>query len=83
MSVAISLGLSSCDDKKGAQQAPPPTSVAVYAAQTGNATYFDTWPATVTPLNQVDIKPQVSGNIVGIFFKDGQHVRKGERPAAI
>jgi membrane fusion protein (multidrug efflux system) len=30
-------------------------------------------------LNQVDIKPQVSGNIVGIFFKDGQRVRKGQK----
>lgn len=79
MSVAISLGLSSCDDKKGGPQAPPPTAVAVYTVQPGNATYFDSYPATVTPLNQVDIKPQVSGNIIGIYFKDGQHVRKGEK----
>src|ERR1700759_668770 len=77
MSVVVSLSLSSCDDKKAGPQAPPPTPVAVYAVQPGNATYFDTYPATATPLNQVDIKPQVSGNIVGIFFKDGQEVRKG------
>src|ERR1700759_5640039 len=77
MSVVVSLSLSSCDDKKAGPQAPPPTPVAVYAVQPGNATYFDPWPATVTPLNQVDIKRQVSGNIVGIFFKDGQEVRKG------
>jgi len=31
----------------------------------------------VAALNQVDIKPQVSGNITHIFFQDGQHVRKG------
>jgi RND family efflux transporter MFP subunit len=79
MSVAVSLGLSSCDDKKAGPQAPPPTPVAVYTVMTGNATYFDSYPATVTPLNQVDIKPQVSGNIIGIYFKDGQHVRKGEK----
>ena len=46
-------------------------------AKEGSATYYDLYPATVTPLNQVDIKPQVSGNITGIFFKDGQFVRKG------
>jgi len=79
MLVVISLSLASCDDKKGGPQAPPPTSVAVYTVKTGNATYFDSYPATVTPLNQVDIKPQVSGNIIGIYFKDGQHVRKGAK----
>ncbi|MDP4131675.1 MAG: efflux RND transporter periplasmic adaptor subunit [Bacteroidota bacterium] len=58
-----------------------PTSVAVntYVVQPGNATYFDIYPATVTPLNQVDIKPQISGNIVNIYFKDGQYVRKGQK----
>src|SRR4051812_40469420 len=51
--VAFFFSLESCGDGKPAQQqAPPPTSVAVYTAQTGNATYFDSYPATVTPLNQ-------------------------------
>jgi len=69
-----------CGDKQAAQQkAPPPTSVAVYAAQEGNAVYYDDFPATVTPLNQVDIRPQVTGYITGIFFQDGQHVVKGQK----
>ena len=77
--VAFFFSLQSCGDKKPAvQQAPPPTSVAIYTAGTGNATYFDSYPATVTPLNQVDIRPQVSGNIIAIHFKDGQHVHKGQ-----
>ncbi len=79
MSVAFSFSLASCGDKKAAQGPPPATAVAVYTVQTGNATYFDTYPATVTPLNQVDIKPQVAGNILGIYFKDGQHVHKGQK----
>jgi membrane fusion protein (multidrug efflux system) len=49
----------------------------VYTAATGDATYYDYYPATVAALNQVDIKPQVSGNITHIFFQDGQHVSKG------
>jgi RND family efflux transporter MFP subunit len=74
------VGLAACGNKQAAQQqAPPPVAVSVYAAAIGNATYFDQYPATVTPLNQVDIKPQISGNIINIFFKDGQHVSKGER----
>jgi len=80
MSVVLSLSLASCGDSKPAgPQAPPPTPVDVYTVATGNATYFDSYPGTATPLNQVDIKPQVSGNIVGIYFKDGQQVRKGQK----
>src|SRR5450432_3589803 len=78
--LSMMVGLASCGNKQAAQQqAPPPIAVTVYPASIGNATYFDQYPATVTPLNQVDIKPQISGNIINIFFKDGQHVSKGVR----
>ena len=76
MSVAVAFSLTSCGDKP-APPPPPPPSVIVYTVAPGDATYFETYPATATPLNQVDIKPQISGNIVGIFFKDGQAVKKG------
>jgi RND family efflux transporter MFP subunit len=79
MSVVFSVSLTSCGNKATGPQAPPPTAVNVYTVAPGNATYFDMYPATATPLNQVDIKPQVSGNIVGIYFKDGQRVRKGQK----
>src|SRR6201994_540781 len=80
MLIVGSFSLVSCGDNKPAgPQAPPPTAVDVYTVAPGNATYFDTYPATATPLNQVDIKPQISGNIVGIFFKDGQQVKKGQK----
>src|SRR5271154_1139275 len=75
--VILAAELASCGDKKTVQQAPPPVGVGVQIAKEGSAVYYDLYPATVTPLNQVDIKPQVSGNITGIFFKDGQFVRKG------
>jgi membrane fusion protein (multidrug efflux system) len=79
---ALSALLTACGSNKdqSKQQGPPPAvPVATYVAEPGNATYYDIYPATVTPLNQVDIKPQISGNIVNIFFKDGQHVRKGQK----
>jgi RND family efflux transporter MFP subunit len=79
-STAIALGLASCGGNNATGPvAPPPVGVNVITVQTGNATYFDSYPGTATPLNQVDIKPQVSGNIVGIYFKDGQEVRKGQK----
>jgi RND family efflux transporter MFP subunit len=75
--LVVAFGLASCESKSAGPAAPPPATVNVVAVKTGNATYFDTYPGTATPLNQVDIKPQVSGNIIGIYFKDGQQVRKG------
>jgi RND family efflux transporter MFP subunit len=79
MSLTVALGLVSCGNNNTGPVAPPPASVNVYSVQPGNATYFDSYPATATPLNQVDIKPQVSGNITGIYFKDGQQVRRGQK----
>lgn len=79
LSLTVAFGLASCENKNAGPVAPPPATVNVYTVQTGNATYFESYPGTATPLNQVDIKPQVSGNIIGIYFKDGQVVRKGQK----
>lgn len=77
--MTIVVGLVSCGGGKQGPAAPPPASINVQAVERGNATYYDSYPGTATPLNQVDIKPQVSGNIIGIYFKDGQQVRKGQK----
>ncbi len=78
--VATYLFALACGDKKEQQQAPPPpTPVTAVKATKGNATYFDEFPATVTALVEVEIQPQVAGNITGIFFQDGELVRKGQK----
>ncbi len=79
-SLIITALLASCGSQQQQQpKTPPPTAVNVSAVQEGNAIYYDDYPATVTPLNQVDIRPQVTGYITGIFFKDGQHIVKGQK----
>src|SRR4051812_41492505 len=68
----------SCSEKKPtAPQAPPPVNVTLYEVRLTDAVYYDEYPATVTPLNQVELRPQVSGFITGVHFKDGDRVRKG------
>jgi len=42
-------------------------------------TYYDEYPATVAALSQDDLRAQVTGYITEIFFKDGQHVKKGQK----
>jgi RND family efflux transporter MFP subunit len=76
--------LAGCGGNRGPEQkGPPPVPVAVYTVKPGVATYYDEYPATVTPLNQVDIRAQVTGYITYIFFQEGRHVAKGERLYAI
>ncbi len=71
----------SCGKKDKAQQQGPPPAVAINVdtVKEGQPVYYDNYPATVTALIQVDIKPQVSGNITGVYFHDGDHVYKGEK----
>jgi RND family efflux transporter MFP subunit len=78
--VISALGLTGCSRNKGAElKGPPPVPVTAYEVKAGNAVYYDVYPATVTALNQVEIRPEVSGYIKAIYFKDGQHLRKGEK----
>ncbi|MDB5210653.1 MAG: family efflux transporter subunit, partial [Sediminibacterium sp.] len=75
------LVFAACGGKKTpeAPKAPPPASVTVYEVKKESAVYFDNYPATIIPLNQVDLKAQVTGYITGMYFTDGQHVTKGQK----
>ncbi len=68
----------------GQQQAqtPPPAAavpVSVYQVASKSVEGLDTYPATVVALNEVELRPQVSGYITSIFVKDGQQVKKGQK----
>ncbi|KAA2241909.1 efflux RND transporter periplasmic adaptor subunit [Chitinophaga agrisoli] len=63
--------------QKGAPVVPP-TPVNTVEAQQASAIYYDTYPATVVALNNVELRAQVSGFITGIFFKEGEVVQKGK-----
>lgn len=76
--------LSACGGKNqqqqgGAQQAPPAVAVTTFQVEATNASYADLYPATVTALEQTEIRPQVNGYVTGIFFKDGSRVSKGQK----
>ncbi|MBC7889200.1 MAG: efflux RND transporter periplasmic adaptor subunit [Ferruginibacter sp.] len=76
---AAVLATAGCAGKKTpVQQAQPPAKVTLTEARLSDAVYYDEYPATVTPLNQVELRPQVSGFITGVYFKDGDRVRKGQ-----
>jgi RND family efflux transporter MFP subunit len=58
---------------------PPPTSVNIYTVHKGSAQYYNSYPATIISVNEVEIRPQVAGYITGIYFKEGQQVEKGQK----
>ncbi|MFN8344609.1 MAG: efflux RND transporter periplasmic adaptor subunit [Spirosomataceae bacterium] len=65
-------------EQQTAQQAPPAVAVTLEEVAAADAVYYDEYPATITPLNQVELRPQVTGFITGVHFQDGTRVRKGQ-----
>jgi membrane fusion protein (multidrug efflux system) len=83
ISIIISIIINSCGGNNGTQQKVPAVPVQAFQVKSGNAVYYDVYPASVTALNQVEIRPEVSGYLTGIYFKDGQQVSKGMKLYAI
>lgn len=74
--------LSACGnkDKQNAAAAPAnaPTPVNVAEAKMGDAIYYDSYEGSVSAINTVELRSEVSGFITGIFFKEGDVVQKGK-----
>jgi membrane fusion protein (multidrug efflux system) len=41
--------------------------------------YYDNYPSTTQALSQVNLLPQITGAVTGIFFKEGTRVEKGQK----
>jgi membrane fusion protein (multidrug efflux system) len=77
--LATGFVISSCGEQAQKQQGPPPAvPVTIATVANTDAVYYDTYPGTVTALNEINITSQVSGYITDINFKDGQNVKKGQ-----
>jgi RND family efflux transporter MFP subunit len=73
----LAVLLASCSGNKNGVQQFPATPVTSSTVKSEKASYYITYPATVTALNQVEIRPEVSGYLTDIYFQDGQRVTKG------
>ncbi len=80
IAIASLFSFTACksDPQTAAPAAIPAVAVTTLTIEKAKASYFDEYPATITPLNQIELRPQVSGFITGIHFKDGDRVRKGQ-----
>ncbi|MBC8085254.1 MAG: efflux RND transporter periplasmic adaptor subunit [Hymenobacter sp.] len=80
------LLVSACGAKKdeARQQGPPPAiPVAVYKVKQEPVVSTDTYPGTVVPLNEVEIRAEVGGFLTELLVRDGQRVTKGQKLYAI
>jgi len=77
--------LAACGKKEEAQQAgpPPATPVVVYKVQAEDVVSTDSYPATVVPLNEVQLLAEVTGYLTDIYVQDGARVSKGQKLYAI
>jgi RND family efflux transporter MFP subunit len=71
------LVITACQKK----QAPPNPEVPVNLLKLKPKTvlYYEKIPATTRALNQVNLLPQVSGAVTGMFFTEGTPVNKGQK----
>jgi len=79
-SIGLLFILASCGKKnQQGMQGPQAVPVTTQKIEEVNAPYYDEYPATVVALNQVELRAQVNGYITGIYFREGDHVKKGQK----
>ena len=72
--------LSSCGNKNGQQQGPPPAvSVTTYTVSKEAVTQQLNYPGKVTGLREVELRANVNGYITQIYFQEGSIVTKCQK----
>ena len=75
MLAAVAVMLSSCGGQQGGSG---DNEYAVRTIETQNAELQTTYPATIRGVQDVEIRPMVSGFITKMYVKEGQTVKKGQ-----
>jgi len=77
---AIAAGMVSCIGKAAKKQSEAPViPVTVTNVRLADAIFYNSYPANVVALKEVELRGQVSGYITGIYFTEGRSVRAGEK----
>ena len=77
-SAAALFALSACTSGGDSQAQPPPPEVTVAPPLSRSVLDWDDYVGRFQAIEDVEVKPRVSGYLVGIHFRDGQYVRQGQ-----
>ena len=73
------ISLTTCDKADNNNGSVNPVPVNVFMVQKQPIAYYDIFPGIVVALNEVELRSEVSGFITGIFFNEGDYVKKGKK----
>lgn len=76
--MAALIALAGCSGGGESQAVPPPPEVTVATPLVGEVVDWDDFVGRFEAIDNVDVKPRVSGYLVGTHFRDGQYVRRGQ-----
>ena len=77
---ALIAGLVSCSGNTANKKTEvPPVQVTATSANLANAVFYNSYPANMVALKDVELRGQVSGYITGIYFNEGKEVHAGEK----
>lgn len=77
-SFILVLTLMGCSDKSQAPMAAVAPQLPVYSIEASSATTDSEYPAAIQGTVDVEIRPQVSGNLEKVFVDEGAYVSKGQ-----
>ncbi|MCX6257060.1 MAG: efflux RND transporter periplasmic adaptor subunit [Bacteroidia bacterium] len=77
---ALIAGLLSCSGNTASNKTSEPAiPVTVANVKLTNAVFYNSYPANIVALKEVELRGQVSGYITGIYFTEGTEVQPGEK----
>lgn len=79
LSAAALFGCNKSQNTPAQNPLDAPVPVSAYTVTQEVVIGTDTYPGTVVALNEVELRPQVSGYITNIYVQDGQMVIKGQK----
>ncbi|PIB37324.1 efflux transporter periplasmic adaptor subunit [Reichenbachiella sp. 5M10] len=77
--VLAAVAVTACTGGNGAPRMAGAATVTAMDVLSKEVESLDSYPATVVPVNEVELRPQLSGYITEIFVKDGETVKKGQK----
>jgi len=77
--LALIVGLISCGGNANKKTEEPVVPVTVTNVDLTKAIFYNSYPANIAALKEVELRGQVSGYITGIYFSEGKEVHAGAK----